>query len=399
MTENQKLPLHGIRVLDLGHTVMGPACGMILADLGAEVYKIERPQEGDSTRGLKGLGAGLFYCYNRNKKSLGIDLKKEEGVQLFLQLIEQVDVVIENFGPGVVARLGIDEETCRSRNPSLVYCSLKGFFPGPYGARPALDEVVQMMSGLAYMTGPEGRPLRAGASVTDILGACFGVIGILAALQERSKRGQGHFVSSALFETAAMLMGQHMAAAQLTGEPICPMPERGRTWAVYDLFTTSDEKQVFIGLTSKKHWHAICQMLGLVDWAHDARFADNQERMRHRHLFLPILQQKIQTMALNEACVTLEKAQIPFAPVRSPQDLLQDTHLLESNSFVRQTTAQGTNLCLPGLPLRFDKSALPLTHEAPLVGEGGHHLLSLIGIDKSSQEDLVKKGIISLDPT
>jgi crotonobetainyl-CoA:carnitine CoA-transferase CaiB-like acyl-CoA transferase len=223
------LPLAGIRVLELGHNIMGPACGLILADLGAEVYKVERPGKGDDTRWLQGFGAGFFTCFNRNKKSLAINLKRDQGRELFLKLVEKVDVLIENFGPGTVDRLGIGAAVCRARNPALIFCSLKGFMPGPYAHRPALDEVVQMMGGLAYMTGTSGKPMRAGASVTDILSGGFGVIGILAALLQRQQTGQGQVVQASLFESVAFLMGQHMAGAGVSGQVPPPMPERGRT--------------------------------------------------------------------------------------------------------------------------------------------------------------------------
>jgi len=253
MTESNKLPLAGIRVLELGHTVMGPTCGMVLADLGADVFKVERTGKGDDTRWLKGFGSGFFTNFNRNKKSLAIDLKSDKGKELFLKLVGHVDVLIENFGPGTVDRLGIGYAACKKINPGLIYCALKGFMPGPYEKRPALDEVVQMMGGLAYMTGPSGRPLRAGASVTDIMGGSYGAIGILAALYQRQFTGKGQLVQATLFESVAFMVGQHMAIAAITGEPPPPMPERGRAWSIYDLFATADGQQVFVGITSERH--------------------------------------------------------------------------------------------------------------------------------------------------
>ena len=262
-------PLSGVRVLELGHNIMGPVCGLILADLGAEVWKVERPGRGDDTRHLSGFGAGFFTCFNRNKQSLAIDLKSDRGRALFLDLVAQADVVIENFAPGTVDRLGIGWEQCRARNPRIVFCALKGFMPGPYAQRQALDEVVQMLGGLAWMTGPSGRPLRAGASVTDILSGSLAVVGILAALREREQTGRGQLVQASLFESVALLMGQHMAGAAISGEPVRPMPERARTWSVYELFATADGRQVFIGLTSDRHWQRFCHTFGFTDWADD----------------------------------------------------------------------------------------------------------------------------------
>ena len=240
METNENLPLEGIKVLELGHTVMGPTCGLVLADMGADVYKVEPTGKGDSTRWLKGFGSGFFTYFNRNKKSISIDLKSEKGKELFLKLVECFDVLIENFGPGTMDRLGIGYAVCNRRNPRLIFCTLKGFMPGPYEKRPSLDEVVQMMGGLAYMTGPSGRPLRAGSSVTDIVGGSYGVIGILAALYQRQFSGLGQLVQATLFESVAFLVAQHMAVAAVSGQAPPPMPERGRTWSVYDLVNTAD---------------------------------------------------------------------------------------------------------------------------------------------------------------
>jgi crotonobetainyl-CoA:carnitine CoA-transferase CaiB-like acyl-CoA transferase len=292
----QQLPLAGIRVLELGHNIMGPACGLILADLGAEVYKVERPGKGDDTRWLQGFGAGFFTCFNRNKKSLAIDLKADAGRELFLKLVAQVDVVIENFAPGTVDRLGLGYAVCKEHNPGLIFCSLKGFMPGPYAHRPALDEVVQMMGGLAYMTGPSGKPMRAGASVTDILSGSFGVIGILAALHQRRDSGLGQLVQASLFESVAFLMGQHMAGAAVSGQAPPPMPERGRTWSVYELFNTREGQQVFVGITSDRHWQRMCKAFGFDDWTNDPKLATNQGRIENRAWFSPELQQRLQRL-------------------------------------------------------------------------------------------------------
>ena len=315
MTPKRRLPLEGIRVLELGHTVMGPTAGLVLADMGADVYKVERTGKGDDTRWLKGFGAGFFIYFNRNKKSLSLDLKSDRGKELLLKLIEKADVLIENYGPETVERLGLGYEACRARNPRLIYCALKGFMPGPYEKRPALDEVVQMMGGLAYMTGPSGRPLRAGASVTDILGGCFGAIGILAALYQRQFTGRGQLVQATLFESVAFLVGQHMAIAAVTGQAPPPMPDRGRAWSIYDLFKTADGELVFIGVTSDRHWQRMCETFGFANWAGDQRLATNQGRIDQRDWFLPELQNRMARLKKSELMTLAEKAGIPFAPV------------------------------------------------------------------------------------
>lgn len=393
--DTQSLPLSGIRVLELGHNIMGPACGLILADLGAEVYKVERPGKGDDTRWLQGFGAGFFTCFNRNKKSLGIDLKQEQGRDLLLRLVEQVDVLIENFAPGTVDRLGIGCDVCQQRNPRLIFCSLKGFMPGPYAHRLALDEVVQMMGGLAYMTGPTGTPMRAGASVTDILSGGFGVIGILAALLERQRTGRGQEVRASLFESVAFLMGQHMAGAGVTGQAPPPMPERGRAWAVYELFTTRDSHQVFIGITSDRHWRRFCDTFGFADWAMDPRLATNQGRIEARAWFFPELQQRLHALTRNELLTLAEQAEIPFAPVNQPVDLWDDPHMNQSGGLASTLTPAGGTVKLPKLPLRLDGHSFDLRLQPPVVGEGAADLLRLAGLTSAEIGQLAAAGIIA----
>jgi crotonobetainyl-CoA:carnitine CoA-transferase CaiB-like acyl-CoA transferase len=396
--KQQQLPLTGIRVLELGHNIMGPACGLILADLGAEVYKVERPGKGDDTRWLQGFGAGFFTCFNRNKKSLAIDLKAESGRELFLKLVEQVDVLIENFAPGTIERLGLGYAVCKERNPSLIFCSLKGFMPGPYAHRPALDEVVQMMGGLAYMTGPSGKPMRAGASVTDILSGSFGVIGILAALHQRRDSGQGQLVQAALFESVAFLMGQHMAGAAVSGQAPPPMPERGRTWSVYELFNTRDGEQVFVGITSDRHWQRMCKAFGFDDWTNDPRLATNQGRIENRAWFSQELQQRLQRLEKATLMALAEQAGIPFAPVNQPVDLWEDPHMNASGGFVATATPAGKSVQLPKLPLRLDGQSFALRLQPPAVGEGADDILQLAGLPREEMEALIRAGIVAIRP-
>ena len=394
--EQRCLPLEGIRVLELGHNIMGPVCGLILADMGAEVYKVERPGKGDDTRWLKGFGAGFFSCFNRNKRSLALDLKTGPGKELFLRLVEQADVVIENFAPGTVDRLGIGADVCRLRNPRLIFCSLKGFMPGPYAQRQALDEVVQMMGGLAYMTGPTGRPLRAGASVTDILSGGFGVIGILAALHQRERSGQGQHVQASLFESVAFLMGQHMAGAAITGQAPPPMPERGRTWSVYELFATRDGQQVFIGITSDRHWQRLCTAFGFTDWAEDPQLAANQGRIEARERFFPELVKRLGALSQQELMTLAEEAQIPFAPVNRPVDLWDDIHLQQSGGLVETAMPCGKRGKLPKLPLQMEGASFALRLQPPAVGEGAEELLAQAGLSPDEVSSLMAQGVLSM---
>ncbi len=394
-TKNQ-LPLEGIKVLELGHTVMGPTCGLVLADMGAEVYKVERTGKGDDTRWLKGFGSGFFTYFNRNKKSISIDLKSDRGKEILLKLVEKADILIENFGPGTVERLGVGYDVCRKKNPRLIYCSLKGFMPGPYEKRPALDEVVQMMGGLAYMTGPTGRPLRAGTSVTDILGGSYGVIGILAALYQRQFTGRGQLVQASLYESIAFLVGQHMAVAAVSGEPPPPMPERGRTWSIYDLFATADSEQVFIGVTSDRHWKRMCETFEFADWAENEQLATNQARIEAREWFLPELQKRIGALNKNEVMALAEKAGIPFAPVNRPQDLFDDPHMNQSGSFVNTKTPKGASVKLPKIPLRLNGAAFDLRRHPPGIGEGSREIYRRCGYTDKDIHELIADGIIEI---
>ena len=395
MSQNN-LPLEGIQVLELGHTVMGPTCGVILADMGADVFKVERTGKGDDTRWLKGFGSGFFTYFNRNKKSVSIDLKSEEGNKILLDLVKQADVLIENFGPGTVERLGVGYDTCKEINPGLIYCSLKGFMPGPYEKRPALDEVVQMMGGLAYMTGPSGRPLRAGASVTDIIGGSYGAIGILAALYERQKTGKGQLVQATLFESVAFLVGQHIAVAAVSGDVPPPMPERGRAWSVYDLFTTQDGEQVFVGVTSDRHWKRMCETFDFADWIDNEQLATNQGRIEASEWFLPELRSRLSKLSKSQLMQLAENAGIPYGPVNQPTDLVSDPQMNESDSLVEVRTPAGEMAKLPKIPLRLKGTSFDLRNQPPKIGEGSIDLFRQSGFSDEDIESLQEKGIIQI---
>ncbi len=395
-TDNKsvRLPLTGIRVLELSLAVMGPTAGMVLADMGAEVIKIEPTPRGDDTRRIKGFGTGFFPAFNRNKKSLVLDLKRTEGKAIMDRLIETADVLVENFAPGTIDRLGFDYDHVSGINPRLIFCSLKGFMPGPYEKRPALDEVCQMMGGLAYMTGPAGRPLRAGASVLDIMGGSYGVIGIVTALYERERTGRGQHVLATLFESVVMLMAQNMAVAAITGKPSPPMPERGRSWSVYDLFETSDADQVFVGITSDAHWQRFCKSFGYDDLRADSRLATNNGRVDERDWLLPELHRRLAKLTRSEIMKKAEEACIPFAPIARPEDLFDDPHLNQSGGLLETTLPDGRKTKLPRIPLRMNGYDFGLRNDPPALGEGSEELLLSLGLERNRIEALKKEGII-----
>jgi formyl-CoA transferase len=374
---DRKLPLDGIRVVEFTHMVMGPACGMILADLGAEVIKVE-PPGGDKTRNLPGLGIGFFRSFNRNKKSVVIDVNTPEGRDTAIQLIGTCDVMLENFRPGLMAKLGLDYDTLSQRYPRLVYASHKGFLPGPYEKRLALDEVVQMMGGLSYMTGPVGRPLRAGTSVNDIMGGMFGAIGVLAALRERDLTGQGQEVQSALFENCAFLSAQHMQQFAMTGEPPMPMPARTSAWSVYDVFTLAGDEQFFIGAVSDKQFIALCDVLGCPQLATDPRFATNALRVAIRPELLDRLGAILRDHKVADLAPRLEAAGIPYAPIARPEQLLTDPHLRVSGGLAAMQTDDGKTTDVVLLPLTVGGRRPGVRQPLARVGEHTNEVLSAL---------------------
>ncbi len=372
------LPLDGIRVIEFTHMVMGPTCGMILADLGAEVIKIE-PPGGDKTRQLPGLGIGFFRSFNRNKKSVVLDIHTPEGHATALELIGQCDVMLENFRPGLMNKLGLDHETLAKRFPRLIYVSHKGFLPGPYEKRLALDEVVQMMGGLSYMTGPVGRPLRAGTSVNDIMGGMFGAIGVLAALRERDTTGRGQEVQSALFENCVFLSGQHMQQFSMTGEPPPPMPSRVSAWSVYDVFTLAEGEQLFIGAVSDKQFETLCRVIDRPDLLDVPAFASNAQRVAVRPDLLERLGEILKHHRIAELSAKLEAAGLPYAPIVRPEQLLDDPHLKASGGLVPMQTDDGGTTDVVLLPLTMGGRRPGVRSPLPRVGEHTDEILSRLG--------------------
>jgi crotonobetainyl-CoA:carnitine CoA-transferase CaiB-like acyl-CoA transferase len=387
------LPLAGIRILELGHTVMGPSCSMVLADMGADVIKVE-PPEGDRTRANVGFGSALFPVFNRNKRSLGIDLKSSAGREVFHRIVESADALLENFAPGTMDRLGLGYAALSRAHPRLIYCSLKGFLSGPYQDRAALDEIVQFMGGLAYMTGPTGKPLRAGASVVDIMGGMFGALGILAALRERERTGRGQLVESSLFESTAFLVAQHMGQQALTGKAPPPMPEKASSWAVYDPFQTADGKTVFIGLTSDNHWRAFCTEFGVEELLADPALKTNPQRAQQRAKIMPIVTEKFAAETFDSLVEKLERLKIPFGPLAKPGDLFEDRHLNEGGRMLDLLFPTGIRAKIPGIPLDMDGRKTHIRRQPPRMGEHTREVLAESGFGADEIDQLVGKGVV-----
>ncbi len=392
------LPLSGIRVVEFTHMVMGPTCGLVLADLGAEVIKVE-PVAGDRTRHLLGSGAGFFPLFNRNKTSIGLDLTQVEGAAIARKLCLQADIVVENFKPGSMAKYGLDYASLAREHEALIYVSCKGFLPGPYEQRTALDEVVQMMGGLAYMTGRPGDPLRAGASVNDIMGGMFGAIGALAALHERARSGRGQEVQSALFENNIFLVGQHMLQYTITDRPAEPMPNRISAWGVYDVFTVKDGEQIFLAAVSDPQWKTFCEVLGFEDLLARPEFADNNRRVEHRAILLPILRERLSSRSAGELATLFEQAGLPYAPIRAPHELLDDPHLTATGALapirLPDGPKAGQSIPTPLLPITLGARRLGIRQDPPTLGEGTRSLLSELGYSHADIERLYREKIVS----
>ncbi len=393
MMENEVgLPLEGIKVVEFTHMVMGPATGVILGDLGATVIKVE-PPGGDKTRRLKGSGAGYFPMYNRNKQSVCIDMKTPEGLQIARDLAVSADVVIENFRPGAMDKLGLGYQALSELNPQLIYCSLKGFLGGPYEKRTALDEVTQMMGGLAYMTGLPDRPMRAGSSVIDITGGMFGVIGILAGLEERHRTGKGKRVTSSLYETTAFMVGQHMAQQVVLGAPAQPMSVRQSAWAIYDIFKCANDEQLFIGVVSDVQWRSFCEAFGLTEFAQDTALESNAGRVEHRARIHDVLNAMFATMDKDALTEKLEAIGLPFAPINKPSDLFDDPHL-NAGGLLDVTFANGEQSKLPALPIEMDEKRLGIRYDIPREGENYRAVLTAMGYQDADIDRLVAEGVI-----
>jgi crotonobetainyl-CoA:carnitine CoA-transferase CaiB-like acyl-CoA transferase len=392
------LPLTGLRVVEFTHMVMGPTCGMVLADLGAEVIKVE-PIEGDRTRHLLGAGAGFFPMFNRNKKSIAIDLHQPEGAALARRLAGTADVVAENFKPGTMVKYGLDYASLSQADPRLIYVSHKGFLPGPYDHRTALDEVVQMMGGLAYMTGRPGDPLRAGSSVNDIMGGMFGAIGAMGALIQRGITGRGQEVQTALYENNVFLVGQHMLQYAITGRAAAPMPDRISAWGIYDIFTVKDDEQIFLAAVSDAQWLTFCDALGLADLRDLPQYATNNLRVQGRGTLMPVLRERLIAWRAAELAALFERVGLPFAPIRKPEELYDDEHLLATGGLADITLPDGEragqSVGTALFPFTMGGQRLGVRLQPPTRGQHTMALLAALGYNEAQVADFVARRVVA----
>src|SRR6202166_407163 len=363
----QDLPLAGVRVIEMTHMVMGPTCGMILAQLGAEVIKVE-PSAGDKTRTLGGMGTSFFPLFNRGKRSVVLDFAKPDDRATMDRLLARADVFLENFRDGQLEKQGLGADELRRLYPDLIVCGHKGFLSGPYEHRPPLDEVVQMMSGLAAMTGTVAKPQRVGSSANDIMGGMFGVISILAALYQRRGGAQGADIRIGLFENCLFLVAQHMVEYEMTGNKPRSMPEREHAWPIYDIFETAGGERIFIGVVTEGHWQSFCKEFGLKEFAEDPTLTNTTERIMARARIIPRAAEVIKRWNAADLSATLDRLNICFSPINRPEDLFSDPHALRSGGLVNNTNANGAAFRVPALPIEWNGANFGEGLKVPALG-------------------------------
>jgi crotonobetainyl-CoA:carnitine CoA-transferase CaiB-like acyl-CoA transferase len=399
-TQVTSLPYAGIRVIEFTHMVMGPTCGMVLGDLGAEVIKIE-PMDGDKTRGLLGSGAGFFSMFNRNKKSIAVNINTPAGRKIIQELIATADILCENFKPGTMKKLQLDYDSLKVQFPRLIYVSHKGFLPGPYDHRTALDEVVQMMGGLAYMTGTEEKPLRAGASVNDMMGGIFGAMGAMAALRQRDLTGQGQEIQSALFENNVLLVGQHMMQYAVTGKPAKPMPSRISAWGIYDVFEVAQAEKIFLAVVSDTQWKIFCDIFNWPDLFQNTSYATNNQRVQSRATLIPLIKARLQSYSAQRISQLFADHGLPYAAITRPEQLFDDPHLNATGGLAKIIISDGLKagqeVTTPLLPITMDGKRLPIRFNPPKTGEHSNTILAELGYSFEEIQELLAKQTIRVE--
>ena len=379
-----QLPLAGVRVVEMTHMVMGPTCGMILAQLGAEVIKVE-PPGGDKTRSLGGMGASFFPLFNRGKRSVMLDFAKPADRETMHALLSGADVFLENFRDGQLEKQGLGADELRRQHPHLIICGHKGFLSGPYEHRPALDEVVQMMSGLAAMTGTREKPQRVGSSANDIMGGMFGAISILAALYQKRGGAKGPDIRISLFENCLFLVAQHMVEYEMTGNKPRSMPEREHAWPIYDIFETAGGERIFIGVVTEGHWQSFCREFGLTEFLEDPALRTTTERILARSRIIPRTAEIIKRWNAADLSATLDRLNICFSPINRPEDLFEDAHVLRPGGLVKNINADGESFRVPALPIEWNGATIGDGLKVPGLGEDTSALRAELASEQSSE--------------
>jgi formyl-CoA transferase len=392
-------PLDGVRVLELANYMAGPYSGMLLADLGAEVIKIENPHGGDFSRltgpFIEGESAG-FMALNRNKKSVTLNLKHERGRAVFLDLVKTADVVIENFRPGTMADLRINYAVLSRINPRLIYSSAAAFGQtGPYSQRAGLDLIVQGMSGLMSITGESGRPpVKVGVPIADLTTALFGAVAILAALRARDQTGEGQQIDLSLLESAIALEVWETSGYFANGVVPEPLGSAHRVSAPYQAMRTADG-YITVGATSPRNWTALCQALGLEQLEHDARFAKVAVRRQRYQELAAIIEDVTRTQPSEHWYRLLEEAGVPCGVLNRIDQVVEDAQVKERDFVVDLPHTKVGRVRATGSPLRFSRTPVRLDHAGPVLGEHTFDVLSEQGLSEREIAELEDAGVVA----
>lgn len=394
MTGNR--PLSDVTVLELGHIIAGPFCTLLLADLGADVIKVEHPGGGDIVRDSSPIGNSSFNYVNRDKRSITLNLKSDRGAAVFRELLSEADVLVENFRPGTAERLGVGYDDLREDFPTLVYCSIKGFNEGPYESFPALDPVAEALSGLMSVTGHADQPpVRSGTSVADMTASLYGAIAVLGALRQREQTGEGQKVTAPLFESTVALMGYWLSYTQAYDQIPEPLGAGHPNWAPYDVFRTSDDGWVFIGPSGQRQWVALCEALDL-DLHEDDRFATLDDRRTNIDALTAELTEALGAHDEETVVERLREAGVPVAPVNDTRDVCADPHLAATDALVEVTTTEGEErrVRIPRFPVQATGFDHVDSTDPPALGEHTEGVLSSLGYSADELASLREDGVI-----
>ncbi len=395
---NLDQPLSDVKVLELCHIVAGPYCSLLLADLGADVIKIEHPDRGDAFRDASPQASSTFNFLNRNKRGITLDLKDDAGRGAFEDLVREADVLVENYSPRAVDSLDIGYETLREVNPDLIYCSVKGFNEGPYQDRPALDPVAEALSGMMSTTGyPDQPPARCGTSVADMAASMQGALSVVSALRQRDHTGEGQHITAPMFESTVNLMGGGIAYSDAFGEPMSPWEGGGQSqWAPYGVFQTSDDKWIFIGPSSDRHWESLCEAMDVPDVAADDRFETLPDRREHRDELDDAFAEVFGSLTRDEILDRLEGFDVPNAPVNNTLEVADDPHLAATGGLaeIRAPQDGAESHRVPTSPIRSSGFSNPEATNPPKQGEHTEAVLASIGYSQERIDALRKRGAI-----
>ncbi|HLB12288.1 MAG TPA: CoA transferase [Dehalococcoidia bacterium] len=392
-------PLEGIRIVDLTRAMAGPYCSMMLADMGAEVIKVEVPGKGDESRSwgppFQGGESAYFLSINRNKRSITLDLKKEPGREVLSLLLRRADVLLENFSPGTMARLGFSYDRVKDLNPRIVYCSISGFGQsGPQSHLPAYDQILQGMGGLMSITGPdEGPPIKVGVAIADIAAGIFGAFATLAALYHRQQTGVGQWVDTSLLDSQVALLSFQAGRYFATGEAPGCAGNHHPLLAPSGAFRTGDG-YVCVAAGNDKLWQCLCRAMAYLDLLDDPRFGTNPDRVANRDALVAALEERFSALSTQEIVKRLEAEGIPAGPIRNLHQVFSDPQVLHLG--LKQTVQHPTagEIAVTGIPYRFSASPAQIRRPPPLLGEHTEEVLQELGLGKEEVSRLREEGVI-----